>query len=352
MALLITEADIRDLMASATSMAEAIDVMETVFIEQAHGRLALRPRIQIDYPPGSAGETAGRSLRLLPCIIPALNAAAVRVYTTNKVGDSMRPAPSELILLFDHDTMELRALIEDYSLHNLRTAAPTGVATRHLARPDASRVGVLGSGRHARGQLAAVASVRRLERVDVFSPRRESRETFAREAGEMLGIPVMAHSDPEAVVRLADIVIVATTTAEPVLRSEWLRPGVHVNSMAPSELDADTLLRARVFPNLAEDVLDGVPPWPPIPELLERGKLRRDDLETELCAVVAGAAPGRSSADDVTLFISTGMATWDVAIAWWAEGAARRAGLGTELWQAGASRSVPGLVAPLPTLLT
>ena len=92
-------------------------------------------------------------------------------------------------------------------------------------------------------------------------------------------------------------------------------------------------------------------PWPPIPELLDLGRLRRQDLETELCAVVAGMVSGRSSADDVTLFISTGMATWDVAIASWAEGAACRAGLGVELWRAGAFRSLPGLVAPVPALL-
>lgn len=351
MALLITEAVVRELMASPASTVEAIDAMEIVFVEQAYGRLALRPRIQVEYPPGSAGETAGRSLRLLPCIVPALNAAAVRVYTTNKVGDSMRPAPSELILLYDHDTMELRALIEDYSLHNLRTAAPTGLATRHLAREDASRVGVLGSGRHARAQLAAVASVCRVERVDVFSPRLERREAFAREAEERLGVPVTAHSDPEAVVRQADVLVVATTTAEPVLRGEWLRPGAHVNSMAPSELDADTLRRARVFPDLAEDVLDGVPAWSPIPELVERGELSRAHFETQLCEVVAGTAAGRTSPDEVTLFISTGMATWDVAVAVWVEGAARRSGLGTELWQAGASRSLSGLVAPVPAPL-
>lgn len=348
MPLLLTEADVRELLEAPTATAQAVDVMETVFVEQAHKRLALRPRINIDYPPGSIGETSGRSLRMLPCLVPALDAAAVRVYTTNKVGDARRPAPAELILLFTYESMELRAIIEDYSLHNLRTAAPTGVATRHLSRADATRVGVLGSGRHARAQLAAVASVRAIDHIEVYSPRAESREAFAREAAALLGLPVLARPDAESVVRQAEILVVATTTHQPVLRADWLAPGTHVNSMAPSELDRETILRSRLFPNLAEDLVDGQPPWPPIPELVADGLLDPAAI-TELCRVVAGTAAGRTHADDVTLFISTGMASWDVAIAAWAETAARRAGLGSELWDGG-GRSLDGFRQPLPTL--
>lgn len=347
MTVLITEADVRTLMASRSSMGEAIRIMEDVFVEQAHDRLALIPRVEVDYPRGSAGETAGRSLRMLPCIIPSLNAAAVRIYTTNKVGDARRAAPAELILLFDHETMELRAIIEDYSLHALRTAAPSGVATRHLARADASRVGVLGSGRHARGQLAAVASVRALTQVDVYSPHPERRVAFARETADTLGVPVVPHSEPEPVVRAADILVVATTTTEPIVRGEWLAPGVHVNSIAPCELDVDTVLRARLFMSSTIGITAGARPWPPISELLQSGGIRPEQLEAELCAVVAGQIPGRSTAEDVTVFIAEGLPSWDVAIAVWAEDAARRAGLGRELWQAGATRSMPGLVPPL-----
>ena len=348
MALLLSEAEVRTLLEAPSATVEAVDVMETVFVEQAHRRLALRPRINVDYPPGSVGETSGRSLRMLPCVVPALDAAAVRVYTTNKVGDARRPAPAELILLFSYESMELRAIIEDYSLHNLRTAAPTGVATRYLARRDATRVGVLGSGRHARAQLAAVASVRAIDHVEVYSPRAESRETFAREAAELLGIPVLARPDAETVVRQAEILVVATTTPEPVLREGWIAPGTHINSMAPSELDRETVLRARTFPNLADDLVDGQPPWPPIPELLAEELLDPGTI-TELCEVVAGTAAGRTETDDVTLFISTGMASWDVAIGVWAEAAARRAGLGSELWNGG-GRSLVGSRQPLPTL--
>ena len=348
MTLLLSEAEVRVLLEAPTATAQAVDLMETVFVEQAHQRLALRSRINVDYPPGSVGETSGRSLRMLPCVVPALGAAAVRVYTTNKVGDALRPAPAELILLFSYESMELCAIIEDYSLHNLRTAAPTGVATRHLARRDATRVGVLGSGRHARAQLAAVASVRSIDHVEIYSPRLESRDAFARDAAALLGIPVLARSDAETVVRQAEVLVVATTTHEPVLRAEWIAPGTHINSMAPSELDRETVLRARMFPNLAEDLVDGQPPWPPIPDLLAEGLLDPGTF-TELCEVVAGTAAGRTATDDVTLFISTGMASWDVAIGVWVEAAARRAGLGSDLWN-GVGRSLPGVQQPLPTL--
>ncbi len=350
MTLLVTEADVRVLMASPGAMLEAAQVMERVFVAQAEEHLAMHQRVHLDYPPGSSGERGGRSLRFLPAIVPDLDAAAVRVYTTYKDGDPGRPAPCELILLFSYGTMQLRAIVEDYSLHTLRTAAPTAVATRYLAREDARVAAVLGTGRHARGQLAAVASVRPLESVMVYSPHAERRGAFAEEMTEILGAPVCAVDNPEAAVKDADIVVVAANSEFPVLRGAWLRPGTHVNTIAQGELDDEAVLRAKVFPCFAEEVAAGALDWEPFPRLLREGVLIRADLATELCDVVAGTAPGRTSPEDVTVFVSTGMGIWDVAIAAWAVEAAERAGIGTRLWDDATGRSIPGLAAPLPSL--
>lgn len=348
MTLLVGETDVRALLADPRAIASAVELVNEAIAEQGRGRVALRSRIQVDYPPGSATEASGRSLRLLPAIVPSLGAAAVRVYTTNKDAGPGAPAPAELILVFDYESMRLRAIVEDYSLHTLRTGAPSAVATRALARPDSTVVGVLGSSRHARGQLAAVASVLELQQVRVHGRDAERREAFAREAEAALGVPVTPVASAREAVAGADVVCVATNTSAPVLLGEWLEPGQHVNSVAPCELDAAAVLRARLFPCDADEVLLGTPSWTPFPELVAAGRLAREALEADLGRVLAGEAPGRESADDVTLFVSTGMATWDVAAGVWAEREARAAGLGTELWDAELGRSVEGLVTPWP----
>ena len=346
MTLLVTEADVRQLLREEGALDEAIALVERALVEQAAGRHVLRERVQLDDLLGPEGGSPERTLRLLPCIVPALGAAAVRIYTTNQVGDPGRPAPAELVLLFDYETMTLRALIEDYSLHTLRTAAPTGIATAYLARPDARRVAVIGAGRHARGQLAAVASARRLSDVRVYSPDAARRAAFCAEAAEALDCPVVACDRPEDAVEGADVVVTATRTTRPVLRAEWLAPGTHVNSIAPFELDEEIILRGRLFPSSAAEAALR---RHPIPELLERGVLDSAALETELADVVAGLAPGRESDDEITVFLSNGMANWDVAIAVWAESRARACGLGRELWTPGAGRSLEGLVSPRPS---
>jgi alanine dehydrogenase len=335
-------------MARPESTAEAIEIMERSLREQAGGDLAHRTRVTVDHPPDSSAwalaGAPGRSIGMLPGIVPGLGAACVRIYTTCGRG----PAPCELLVLFDVEAMQLRAIIEDYSLHALRTAAPSGVAARILSRPDAERVGVIGSGRQARGQLAAVATVRNVREVRAFSPNAERLRGFCREMQAALECPVVACERAEDAVREADIVVTAATTTEPVLSGEWLAPGTHVNSTAPAELDAQTFLRGRVFPCYSAQVIRGVPPWPPIPDLLERGLLTEADLGTELSRVVAGEAPGRVSADEITIFLSTGMATWDVAIAVWADARARELGLGRELWGE-RGRTVEGYVPPVPS---
>ena len=158
-ALLLTEDDVRAVLAEPGSTVSAIDAMERAFAAYARGDFSSAPRLHIDHPAGSGGERSGRSLRVLPCIAPAAGGAGCRIYTMNKTAGAYGAAPCELILLFDDTSMELRSLIEDYSLHALRTAAPSAVAVRHLAKRDVRSVAVIGSGRQARGQLAAVASV-------------------------------------------------------------------------------------------------------------------------------------------------------------------------------------------------
>ena len=329
--LLISERDVREVMTLPGSTGELIDRMEAAIGAQADGVFGASTRLVVDHPPGAGGERAGRSLRVLPCLAPEFGGGAVRLYSTRKDDDPFRPAPCELLLLFDAETMALRALIEDYSLHALRTGAPTGVATRHLAREDASVLGVVGTGRQARGQVAAVASVRPIREVRAFGRDPERRAAFCREVEELLGCTAVPVERAEDAVRGADVVVAATNTDRPVVEGAWLEPGTHVNSIGPAELDEAAAVGTRLFPCSRSEVLDGVPAWEPFPGLVEAGRLAEDALAVELCDVVAGRAPGRQRGDDVTVFLSTGMPFWDMVTAAWVDERARTLGLGAPL---------------------
>jgi ornithine cyclodeaminase/alanine dehydrogenase-like protein (mu-crystallin family) len=154
------------------------------------------------------------------------------------------------------------------------------------------------------------------------------RDAFCRDMAALLDAPVRTAADVREAVRGADVVVCATATTAPVLRGEWLEPGQHVVTVAPGELDEAAALRVRAFPCAAEEVLHGVPRWTPFAELAAAGRL---ELAAEACAVVAGLAPGREADEEITAFLSTGMACWDLVVAAWADERARALGLGRPL---------------------
>ncbi len=183
----------------------------------------------------------------------------------------------------------------------MRTGAVSAVATRLLARPDASVLAILGAGVQARSHLEALRHVRPFREVRVWSPR--NAKTFAERFG------LTAAPSAEQAVRGADIVVVATTSETPVLLGEWLEPGTHVNAVgAPRptwrELDDETLRRARIYVESREAAMRESG------DIIAAGR-----APLEIGEVVAGAAPGRQSPDEVTLFKSVGVAVEDVVTA-------------------------------------
>jgi ornithine cyclodeaminase/alanine dehydrogenase-like protein (mu-crystallin family) len=183
----------------------------------------------------------------------------------------------------------------------MRTAAASAVATQHLARKDASVLGILGSGVQAKSHLAALRHVRQFKEVRVWSPR--NARAFAERHR------VTAASSAADAVRGADVVVVAASSTTPILQGRWLAPGTHVNAIGATrpdwrELDDDLVTTARVFVDSREAATR------------ESGDVIAARSEvTEIGAVVAGAAPGRQSDQEITLFKSVGVAVEDVAAA-------------------------------------
>jgi ornithine cyclodeaminase/alanine dehydrogenase-like protein (mu-crystallin family) len=266
------------------------------------------------------------SLHYMAAALVEENLVGMKIYTVAR--DGLR----FLVLLYDASTGELRALMEADQLGRIRTGAASGVATKYLARPEAARVGILGIGRQARTQLEAVAAVRKISSAAAYGRNPERRSAFCRELSEKLKLEVCEAASAEDAVRDADIVITATTSAEPVLRGDWLRKGAHVNAIGANmanrrEVDGETIKRASLIAvdsleqsrKESGDLIVGLPevdrPWEDVIELHQ---------------VVAGKHSGRTSSEAITIFKSNGIALWDLAVAAHIERQARAQGLGRQ----------------------
>ena len=220
-------------------------------------------------------------------------------------------------LLYSSLDGSLKAVIEADLFGQMRTGAASGIATRLLANAHARTLGVIGTGKQSRMQVAAVCTVRPIRQVRVFSRTAEHREAYARSLQSELGVEVVPASSAQACVAEADVVVTITKSAKPVCRAEWLAEGAHVNvaganSDARREVDAETVLRAAV--KVTDHVAQAKEEAAEFRALVAAGKLEWSAIR-ELGELVTGKAKGRTSPSELTLFKSLGIALEDVAFA-------------------------------------
>lgn len=246
--------------------------------------------------------------------------------------------------LFDAESGEPLAVLDGASLNPFKTGAAGAVAVDELARPDASTVGILGSGPQARGQLRATAAVRDLDAVRVYSPTRENREAFVAGMDDHVDADTAAVDDSASAVSEADIVITATTASEPVFDGELLDPGTHVTAMGQyhpgkRELDATTVSRAKYVLDLrARADRDAGS----LIAAIEAGAVEAGGDHAELGEIVAGRAEGRESSEEITVFDSGGTGIETVAAASMLYERARDNGRGTTIEFAPGSEALTG----------
>lgn len=229
----------------------------------------------------------------------ALGAKLVAFYPQN----TGVPTHHAVIQLFRPETGEPLVTMDGRLITEMRTAAVSAVATRYLARPDASVLAILGSGVQARSHLEALRLVRGFQEVRVWSPHHA--DAFAREFG------VRAAPSAEQAVEGADVIVTATTSRTPVLAGTWLSPGAHINAVGAArpdwrELDDDVLRRARLYVDSREAA------GKESGDVIAAGSER---VVGEVGELVTGATGGRQSRDEITLFKSLGLAVEDVATA-------------------------------------
>jgi ornithine cyclodeaminase/alanine dehydrogenase-like protein (mu-crystallin family) len=221
------------------------------------------------------------------------------------------------VLLYSARDGKLKAMIEGDALGRMRTGAASGLATKLLANPQARTLGVIGAGRQALTQVAAVCAVRPIATVRVFSRTAEHRQDFAKQIERKFRVEAIPAPSAEAAVGNADVIVTITKSAEPVLRANWLKPGVHVNAAganaaARREIDAETVLRAKVraTDQRAQAQLEAGE----YRDLVAAGRLQWQDI-VEIGDILTEKVAGRSDPADITLFKSLGIALEDIAFA-------------------------------------
>lgn len=316
MPLYLTEEEVRDLL----TMEVALERLEAVFKDKARGRATNQPRSRIP---------TGRGMyNLMSAAWHEKSVVGQKSYVGGRGGVTFH------VLLYSTAGEGLLAIFEASRLGQIRTGAASGLASKYMAKPSASSVAVLGSGYQARTQLEAVATaLPSIKSTRVFSRTQERREIFAREVGPHLGIEVAAADSVETCIDGADIIIVITNAAEPVLNGELLQEGVHINAAGANswmrrELDTRAVAAANVV--VTDDVEQAKIECADLMRAYESGRLSWDRV-VPLDRVVSGEAKGRRGGADITLFESQGVALEDIAVAEWLYQEAKKRGIGIEI---------------------
>jgi len=320
----LAERDVKAALEGGNAYQEAVAVIEEVLRQQSEGSTFHLKRYTMTHPkfPGHLQH----NIRMLPGMTPDLGAAAVRVYSGHKGTNR-----SEVICLFDWSEMEMVAIVSDYHLHAIRTAAPYGVAAKHLSRSNSESIGIIGTGRYASGMVQAVSAVRPIKRIKTYSRNPENVRRFCNDMEKTLGIEVVPASSCREAVKNSDIMITATSGNTIVFEGAWLEPGALLMSLAPGEFDEETVLRSRVFLSGSDQVLGDNPPRKPFPSLLASGKFKPEDVAAEFCDVITGKKEGRRDADEIILYESPGMGILDAGIGHWIYGRALKKNIGLEM---------------------
>ncbi|MGZ8782413.1 MAG: ornithine cyclodeaminase family protein [Gaiellaceae bacterium] len=309
MPLYLTDAEVAGLITPG----EAVPVLERCFARMAGSGVENVPRRRLELDDGS--------FAVMSAVDRELGYAGVKAYAV-VAGKAVFS-----VSLFDVRTGELVAVVDADAAGQRRTGAASGVAAKHLARPGATTLGVIGCGWQAESQVDAVrAAVPTIERVLAFCRTPERLRAFCEATGAE---PAESHAEAGA----QDVVVTITTSRDPVLRGEWLREGALVcaagaNDPRKRELDDVVLERASFVccdsrenarlesGDLIEPVANGLLDWLEVHELHD---------------VVSGQLPGREADSDIVVFKSNGLAVWDVAIAAELVERARARGVGTDV---------------------
>lgn len=304
---------------------------------QAANMDALLPLIEASLSDFNSAKVAGQA-RVETSLIEPKNRYRIMTSAVPGAGQGMRVSAlfrgakdAYFILLFDGVSGDLLAVVAGKNLNIWRTGAPAGVACKYLAPPGADSLGLIGSGRQARGQIVAIArALPGLKKVKVFSSTKEHRESFARDMSSLLNLEVQAENNARSAVANQPIVSLATSSRAPVIEPQWIKPGALIVSITSGQLPRPTVANSRVIASWKEELLGGEAPRQPYMAMIDDGSWSADKIVGELGEVILGKIPGRLHENETIVFESVGMAIWDTVAAAWAYRWAVASGVGSE----------------------
>jgi len=307
--LVISEPEIRQ----AISMPDAVDAIEAAFAAMGRGEVDLPPPLNVNVP-ASSGEVHVRAAHITGSRYVVIKVATG--FWDNRAKGL--PTGDGLMLALDATTGAPHALLVDHGfLTEMRTGAAGAIAAKYLAKPTLEKVALIGAGEQAPFQIRGLAVVRRLPRIAIWSRTRSHADQCAAELGAELGAETSVAATVEAAVRDADLIITVTPSHVPLVRAEWLTPGVHITAVGADgptkqELSVDVLAGTDL---IVADSLVQCLTLGEIHHAVAAGVIRADGIHGELGDLVLRRIPGRSSPDQTTVCDLTGLGVQDAAIA-------------------------------------
>lgn len=309
--LLLSDDEVRDII----SLGEVINAVEIAFREKGLGRVQMPPKIYLSF------KRYNGDLRAMPSYLEELDISAVKVVNSHPDNREKHGLPTVMatIILIDPKSGFPIAIMGGTTITDMRTGAAGGIAAKYLARKNSKVVGMVGAGAQARTQLMALLEVfSSIEEVRVWSrsekTRRDFKDGMEAKYGHLCKI-ITTESVKEAV-NGADIIVTTTPSRTPLVMDEWVQPGTHLNCIgadAPGKEELDPLILKRA--KIVVDDWEQASHSGEINVPLDIGIISREDVWAELGEVVAGKKPGRTSSEEITIFVSTGLAIQDAVTA-------------------------------------
>lgn len=323
-----------DVVADVLTMADCIAAQESAFGQMLTGAAAHRPRMDMYIPCERDdgyyrwGTMEGANDGIFAIRMKSDVMTWPRDQAGNWTEDKYCIEPGTycgLVMLFSSQNGEPLAFINDGHIQHMRVGGGAGIGVKHLARPDASTVGMLGSGGMARTYLDAFCAVRDIKRVKVFSPTAANREAYAKDMSARFGIEVEPVASARDAVAGVDILATATDSMTPTFEADWLEPGMHVTNLGPNEVGMEVIGRCDVpfrqgVPGIdiaeSDRVKGGIGHSPmailvgteeEIQRLPESKRQSGFSVDCpDYCDLISGRAPGRTSDDQITYYHNVG----------------------------------------------
>ena len=297
---------------SLIDVEELIRALERAHIQFSSGKAVMPVRMVVPVP-----EIKGR-ITSMPAYLSEDKALGMKVVTYFPENPRQGlPIILATVFLFSTESGKLLAVMDGTYITAIRTACISAVATRALANPETPVLGVLGAGVQARAQIRTLCAVRKIEEIKVYDVLEKSVQSLKEELEPEVGIKIEAVKSAEEAVRNADLLVTVTTAKEPIIRVDWLKPGIHINAIGSHrpdlrEIDGATMRRAKVVVDSREAVMAECGD---VLLAIKEGAITEDHIHAEIGEVLAGKKTGRTSAGEITLYKAVGIAIQDVATA-------------------------------------